>query len=260
MGKCTFAYGNLTDSSTLSGGSWSPALSNLQSRELAAYAESATNLATIDIDHGTAKAAQVFGLFAHNNVDTSSTITVTRGATSGGSDIYAGSALSCWPFTPTDYAGSQFGIIVVAPQSTTARYTRIVVSMTSGTLRVGRLFVGPMVANARNVVGLANDWMQDFSQVDRTEAGADWATARPRLRHAVLEFAALSAAEASTLHEIQRTHGTTGEVVYLPDIDDRAHTQQYGFLGLMRALSKLEYVTRDLSAIAIAIDERGGAP
>ncbi len=261
-----FAYNNLVDAATLSGGSWAVAhpLSELQERELAAYALSSTSSSadtTIIFDHGTAKSAQCFGIFAHNIVDPTATITVTRGTTSGDDDVYAGSAMTCWPFSPlnSDYDGAFFPIIVVTPQATTAQFTQIVIS-TSAVVRIGRIFIGSVFATEIGVTKRTDDWMPDFSTVDRTESGADWVASRPRLRHPVIEYGALTRTEASLLAEIQRTHGVTGEVVYLPETNDRSQTQQFGCLAMMRQLSALEAPFWKHNSVSIGFDERGGAP
>jgi len=261
-----FAYGNLVDSSTLSGGSWDAAhpLTQLQLRELAAYAKSSTASPAdtqFIIDHGSAKAAQCFAIVAHNITDPAATITISRGTTSGGSDVYAGAPVACWPFAPLDddRDGAHFPIVVVTPQPTTARYTTIAIS-TSDRVRIGRPFIGPIFAPAIGVTRRTNDWLPDFSSVERTESGADWVTARPRLRHPGIEYRALSRAEGSLLQEIQRTHGTTAEVFYLGNIFDRADTQQHGCLALLRQLSPLESAFFGHNAVALGFDERGGAP
>jgi len=261
-----FAYGNLTDSSTLSGGSWTAGhpLTELQKRELAAYAESSSASSSdtkIIFDHGSAKAAQCFAVFAHNIEDAAATITVTRGTTSGASDVYSGSAMPCWPFTPlnSDYDGSFFGIIVVTPQPTTARYTQIAIS-TSAVVRIGRPFVGPVFSAGIGVTKRADDWLPDFSNVDRIENGADWVASRARWRHPAIEYGALTRSESSLLQEVQRTHGITGEFVFLSDTVDRSEMQQYGCLAMMRQLSALEYPFWNHNSVAFGFDERGGSP
>mgnify|MGYP006921395317 CR=1 FL=1 len=261
-----FAYGNIIDQATLSGGSWDAAhpLAQLQERELSAYARS-TSADPADtqiiIDHGTAKAAQAFGIIAHDITDPAATITITRGTTIGNDDVYSGPELPCWPFAPLDddRDGAFFGIFAVTPQPTTARYTKIAIA-TSERVRIGRLFIGPIYLPAIGATKRVNDWLPDFSTVDRTESGADWVATRPALRHPGIEYRGLSRAEGSLLQEIQRTHRTTREVLYLGDINNRADTQQHGCLALLRQLSPLEYPFWGRNAMALGFDERGGSP
>ena len=265
MSKTAIGYGNLADLATLSGAGWSSAhpITELQTRDLAEYAETTGTTATITIDHGTAKGARVFALFAHSGVGASATIGVTRGTTSGGSDVYASDAEACWPFTPIDddRDGSRFGLCVIAGAESTARYTQITVTG-DAPMRFGRLFVGRLFVPTWNPnYGATSDgWMSPNSTVDRLQNGADRSWSRRELRNAAFDIAAMQSAQASLLHEIVRTHGTTGEVVYVRSTTDRAAQQQYGFLGLLRTLSALESPFFNHRSAAISIDERGGAP
>ena len=267
MSIIKIGYGNLCDSSILSGGNWTSGhpLSEIQTRELARYAQSSSadpSATQIIMDHVSSKAAQVFGIIAHTEDDAAATITVTRGTTSGASDVYAGSPLACWPFTPIDgvYNGSHFGIWVITPAETVARYTKIAISG-SQVIRIGRLFVGPIADGGCLAYGnYADDWQPANSTVDRTENGADWVTTRIELRSVPLSYSELTPTQASLIHEIMRTHTITGEVALIANTEDRAAQQQYGFLGILRKLSALEYPAYDTRSTALAIDERGGAP
>lgn len=263
-------HSNLVDSSTLSGGNWKTArpLTEIQTRELVRYAESETSSPTdteIIVDHGSAKTARLVGLFATAQIASAATVQVVRGTTAGANNVIEGDVLSCWPFSPLDGVldGGYFGIFVVLPADTSARYTTIRL-INSAAVRIGRLVVAPLFVPGTNPVVLSSDWQPDYSSVDRTENGADQVAQRSRLRHVPLEFQGLTRAEGSLLHEIQRTHGTTGELVYVPDIRPhaaaRARTQQLGCLVIARQLSKLEHPYAQLDALALGLDERGGAP
>lgn len=259
-----FGYGNLTDAATLSGSGWSVThpLTELQSRDLAEYAETTGTTAEIVFDHGSAKAAAVFGLIAHTVTDASATIRVTRGTTSGAADVLDSGALTAWPFAPLDgdRDGSVFGLWVIE-QETTARYTKIAVSG-SAVMRFGRAFVGRIFLPTWSPPqGRTSDgWIESMSTVDRMANGTDRVWQRRQLRTAAWDSEFMSPAEASLLTEIMRTHGTTGEVVYVRDRIDRAAQQQRGFLGLLRKLGALEYPHWRFNSAPIAIDERGGAP
>ncbi len=93
-----------------------------------------------------------------------------------------------------------------------------------------------------------------------TEHGTDWVHKRAPLRRAALVFKALTYAEGSTLKEIIRLHDTSSEIVYIPNVLDRAVTQQDGFLARFRELSKLEHSFWEHRGVALGLDERGGAP
>lgn len=265
MGKVAIGYGNLVDTSTLSASACTSGhpITETQTRELARYAEFSSASPEIIIDLGAAKTWQVVAAFAHSIEGASDTATVSGGTTSGGSEAYAGSALSCCPFTPINaaYDGSHFGVFIVLPAPVTCRYVKLALS-TSAAPRIGRIFAGPLFVPGYNPVygDYVDDWQPANSTIDRTENGADWAATRTELRATSFSYQAMSHGRASLMHEIVRTHSVTGEVVFVPSTDDRERQQQYGFLGTMRKLSALEYPFYDHRATAIGIDERGGAP
>lgn len=257
-------YRNLIDDATVTGTSWAGAspVTNIQTRELADYAQTSGATSTIAIDHGSAVAMQCLAIVAHTLPETA-TVTLDCGTTPGGDEVYAGSAVDVWPFTPIDgnYDGSHFATILALPAVVSARYVTITIAAASGK-RVGRVFLGSIFRPAVNPeYGKADDgWLPDYSVVARSDNGADWVQPKARLRSVQLAYSVLTPAEASVLHEIQRTHGTTGEVLYIPDADDASVTQQYGFLGLLRQLTALDNPFWAHRAGAIAVDERGGAP
>lgn len=268
-----FAHSNLIDTSNLSGGSWSGSYSldrlntaivgRALGMSIARTTDAAEASSIIDMDHGSAKAAQVLFIPAHN-LTSAATIRLERGTTEGGNDVYAGTDLPAWPFTPLDnvYNGRHFGLTIVTPEATTARYTRIRIkdaANPAGYVQVVRPFIGQLFAPEYGPTKLTHDWMS-LSTVDRTEGGADWIYRRAPLRAANLVYSALSTTEASQLHEIIRLHDTTSEVVYIAERNDRAFQQQYGFLALLRELSTLEYPWWTFQGIALGFDQRGGAP
>ena len=265
-------HSNLTDSATLSGGDWASGypLTNLQGavgRALSSVARSESAAASdtiIDIDHGSARTAQLLWIPAHN-LSSSATVVLERGTTPGGTDVYAGDELPAWPFAPLDgvYSGRHFGVGVVMPSANAARYTRVrIINSTNpaGYVQLSRIFIGPAFFPAISPTKLDADWMPSLSTVERTEDGADWVSKRQPLRRANVVFSALSYDEGSTLHEIVRLHETTGEIVYIAHRNDRARMQQYSFLGLLRELSRLDYPFWQHNGIALGFDQRGGAP
>jgi hypothetical protein len=256
-------YDNLGDDATLGGTGWSltKTVANLQDEDLAVYAETTGTTATVDIDLGSAMSPTLFVLSAHTCTDASATLALTGGTSSGGSEVYAGSAISAWPFTPLDYDGSHFPLIVYAPNAGSARYWRLVVSG-SASMRFGRLSVMRVFLPdySPEYGAIADGWMESFSTVDRAGNGAPQVWGRRELRSVAFDYPAMTQAQGSLLHEIQRTHSISGEVFYLSDTQDRARQQQLSFLGFMRKLGALENPFYRRNSSAIAIDERGGAP
>jgi hypothetical protein len=267
MSRLAIAYSGLVDSSTLSTPGVAGAghgVDQLQQWELAKYWQASTtgaNDMTVDMDHGSAKPARALLVVAWGgSADT--TVTMQRGTTLGATNVQSGITVPAWAFTPLDddRDGGHFIIPVVAPAETSARYTRVTFAGSTpvrvGRMFLGRLFVAPYSPNRGD---MAEGWMQPNSTVDRTENGADWPHERTEMRHKEMTLRGLSAAQMSLLREITRTHKLHREVAYLPDIHDRAVTQQFGFLGLLRELSTLQRLGLDLGEYPIAIDERGGA-
>ncbi|MBP6544303.1 MAG: hypothetical protein KA265_17065 [Piscinibacter sp.] len=256
-------YENLGDAATLGGPGWSltQPVTNLQDDDLAVYAETTGTTATIIVDLGSAKSPTLFALSAHTCADPSATLQLTGGTTSGGSEVYPGSAIAAWPFTPLDYDGSHFPLIVYAPNAGSARYWQLVVSG-SASMRFGRLSVMRVFLPdySPEYGSISDGWQDPYSTVDRAGNGADLAWSRRDLRSVALEYPAMTHAQGSAWHEIQRTHGITGEVFYLADTQDRERQQQFSFLGRMRKLGALENPFYRRNSAAVAIDERGGAP
>ena len=269
--KWAIAHSNLVDDASLSGGSWNSTwnLEKLKKRELALYALSASGAAadcTILFDHTTSESARFYGIFGHSCNNTSITIRIRRSdLTPTGSEIYDSGVLPCWAFVPMrgyTGAGAHFGIFVMDTVHTSARYTSIVIDASAyGAIRIGRPFIGPVFEPTYNPsYGRANDgWMEPNSRIVRAESGTDWPTKRREMRSVAYDMSFLSPSEASQFHEIQRLHSIVDEVVHIPNTTDRAIMQQYGFLGVMKKLSALEHPFYNHRAIAVAIDERGGA-
>jgi len=266
MATIGIGYGNLVDSATIAGIGWhsSYPVANVQSRDLAVYAQTTGTTATLIFDFGVTSTMQVFALTAHTATAGTETITVTAGTTSEGTDVHNGAALDCWPFSPLggDRDGGHFSIWVVLPAAISARYAKMVVSG-SATMRFGRAFIGPLFLPTHNPAygKIADDWQESGSTVDRMRGGSVqfWRRGRP-LRSAPFEYSALPPTEASLWSEIVRTHDITSELAWVRHTQDRAVQQQRGFLGTMRRLSGLENPFLAYQSAAIAIDEIGGAP
>jgi hypothetical protein len=267
MGRLGIGHSNLTDNSTLSGGSWNASfpLTRLQQWSLNSYAVATSNSAAhtiIDWDHGSAKTAGLLWIPYHN-LTSAATIEIERGTSSGGTEVYDGGALAAWPFAPLDgdYDGGSFGLCLVWTENS-ARYTRLRIVDTSNPSppQLSRPFLGRLFTSWIDPEKLEDDWMPSLSIVRRTEIGADWRHKRRPLRQQSLVWKGVTEAEGSTLKEIVRLHDTSSEVVYVADTVDRAVQQQDGFLGLFREMSKLEYPFWKHRGMALSIQQRGGAP
>lgn len=270
--KWAIAHSNLIDTASLSGGSWDPTwnLDKLKRRELALFAQSTSitiTECTVLCDHTTSKSARFFGLFGCYANHPSITVRVRRSNSSPtGSELYDSGHVPYWAFTPLNgvYSASHFGFFLMDDEHTSARYTSYEIDASSSgqtSIRIGRPVIAPVFEPQYNpFYGKANDgWMEPNSRIIRAESGTDWPTKRREMRSVAYDMSVLSPAEASEFHEIQRLHSIVDEVVHIPNTTDRAIMQQYGFLGVMRKLSALEHPFFNHRAVAVAIDERGGA-
>lgn len=261
MANPMFGYKNLVDDATLSAnGSFSSSypLSNLQSRRLGDVARS-TTATKIFMDHGAAVAARIMLIVAHLNINNGDTVTLERGTSSGGNQVYAGSPLSAWPFTPLvgTRDGAQYVIPIIMEAQNSARYTTLTVPAGA---QIGRIFFGPAFDPAVGATELGDDWRPTNSSLTRTPNGADWAFQRAEQRGEALVYPGLTEAEGDLLDEIVTYSSIVKEIAYIPDPDNRAKTQRRGFLGTMRALPKVEYSYWEHNGVAIGFEERGGAP
>lgn len=254
-------YNNLIDSATLSSdGYWSSAypLTNVQLRELAQVAIS-TSGTKIYIDHGSAVTARLAWIAAHSQIDVGDNVRLQRGTTSGGSDVYDSGSVPAWPFTPQvgTRDGAYYGIPLVMAAENSARYSTLTVPAGA---QIGRIFLGPAFDSEVGPTELDDDWRPPNSISTRSDNGADWVHERAEQRSEGLVYGCLTLAEGDLLDEIIYTHKIIKEVVYIPDYTDRARCQRRGFLGTLKALPKMSYPFWVHNGIAIAIDERGGAP
>lgn len=258
-----FIYRNRLDDATLSGGAWD-ALSRLQSGHLwkPATADDATEASTrIDFDFGAAISLRALWIPA-SNLTATATVRWTFGSSSGASDLGDSTALSAFPYTPPfGHEPRFFGIPIIMPADVTARYCRLQISDTANPADpwISRPVLGSAFLVEYNPVSIERDW-QNFSGVRRTTHGVDWSTSRSPLRKAGLVYHVMSEAEDSLLSEIVRTHDTTQDVVFLESTHDRSKMQQRGFMALMREMARTEYPYWRYPGVALAFDERGGAP
>lgn len=259
-------YGNLLSSVvSIGGGSWLPTApaANVATWPLAEDARSAdalTSSTIIDIDYGTARTAQALVICRHN-LSAGATLRWTRGTTVGGSEVADSGSLSAWHFAPRSHnAGMLYDVQVVLASPSAARYERIAISDTGNTdgyLSIGRVMVCPLLAPEYAASYGLRDGHLEGSTVGKGRSGATWPDTQSRLRTTSFALPALSLAEADLLHEIEQVEGTTAEVAYLPYGEDSARRQRFGFVGLLRELSGLEYPHWRRRGRAVQIDQRG---
>lgn len=266
MGNMMLGWPNRIDDATLTGGSWNASLplNNLKDRQITKPARSTDATLTntlFNIDLGQSRSIRCFALVNHN-LSATAKWKIKIGTTSGGAELYDSGWLNVWRLTfdsdmlewedpawwegisDTDYIGSPFAAIHIASQFYTARYFRIEIDDTTnaaGYVQAGRVFIGGGFVPSLNVLvdGFADAW-EDLSQVQSSDSGSEWFNNKRRHR-TVRGTIVHTTSEFSTIYEMQRRLGTTGEVLYVQDINDAIMQQRTGFLGRMRQLSPIEF-------------------
>ena len=260
---------------TASGGSWLAALpvTNVTTTELARVARSTNALTTstvINMDLGTARNLRAFALVNHN-LSAAATWKVDLGTSSGGTQVYAGSlatrlsssfeaGLVAAGMEDGEYLRNGTAAIIVLPAMYSARYVTISISDTGnadGYVQIGWVFAGGGFVPTYNAeYGLRDSWI-DLSTKELSESGAQWPTARRRLKQVEFVLDGLETYEGEQLHEMQRVLGTVDEVLYVPDINDAAVTQRFGFLGTLAEMSAVEYPYYRRRRLPLKLTQKG---
>lgn len=263
MGAFLLGYGNRIDDATITGGSWlaGAPVTNVGTWALADTARSSNALTTstkIRINHGAAVTARVLVLVRHN-LSAAATVRWMRGTTAGASDVADSGSVDAWQFTPRSVDGSVYDVQVIQQAQTSAQYDEIEITDTgnaAGYVEIGRLFVGPAFEPAIGQAYGLRDGHVDLSTIGRAHSGAQWATPSLRLRTAAFTLPYLTLAEGGELHDIEQIEGSTGELAYLPHTNTAAMRQRYGFVGLARELSGIEYPYLQAQVKALQLEQR----
>lgn len=121
----------------------------------------------------------------------------------------------------------------------------------------GRVFMGKFslqpAVNAE--AGVEHGWIER-STSSEAEDGALFFNERTRPRETAFAFPQLTRAEGAKLHEMQGSGGIVEETLFLPDPDDEAECQRYGFVGRLRQLDRLRYPMFDSSAIGVQMAKK----
>jgi hypothetical protein len=282
MTKLFLAWPNRVDSAVLSAGNWLAGLprDNLLTRELTQVARSAdaTEASTrIDFDYGSVRAFRAFALVNHN-LTRAATWRITLGSAPGASDIYDSGSLLAWRMSfdgdlleweesgwwegvgDDEYLRAPYAVLHVSSAYYSARYMRVQITDTSnpdGWVQLGRVFCGGGLSPTWNAShsGWSERWTDDQSVIQRADGGGEFYDPRRRSRVTQFSLDWMEPGEAAFAHEMQRRLGTTGEALWVPDADDLAYSQQYGFLGRLRQLSAIEYPYHNTRRLAFEIGE-----
>lgn len=280
MANLFLGWPNRIDAATLSGGSWEATLplANLQMRSLAVMARSTddANASTkLNIDLGASHSLRAVGVFNHN-LSSDAQIRVSLGTSSGGTQVYAGSWVDCFPITfgtgsdewqtynwwqplaDDDYIRNPFPVIVTLPSFYSARYVTIEfddTSNTDGYVEFGRLFVGGGFNPDRNAsMGLIEGYIS-LSNEEDLESGATIVWPKRSRKTARMSFDALSMTEFGAVFEMLRRSGTHAEILYVPSVSDSIWTQRSGFLGRIARMNPVAYSSYRMRATVFELVE-----
>ncbi len=267
MAAIQFGYQNNSDQATLSGGSWETALplANLKQRvqsKVARTTDAAEASTRIDIDMGGVdKIVRLVALFRHN-LSTAATARVTAGTTAGASDVYDSGTIDVWPLfyipqdleweadnwwlgtiSPEEAAGYPLSLIHDAGRNVLARYWRVQISdvgNSDGYVEAGRLWMGPLWSPQVTYGLEAFLIWEPKSTEQKSLGGVLYFDEQPSARVFRLSLPALSSVETyGVMLEIQRSVGNAGEIVVIPDPDDRLRRFKRDLLGRLRQIDPL---------------------
>ena len=243
------------------GGSWQAGfgISSVTTRgydTMARSTDATTPNTQFILDLGATRNIRSVGLFGHN-LTTSATLEVNVGTTSGGAEAYDGSAVSCWPMASLHSSMTAIGveddswytdgwpIIQVLPAYAAGRYVQFKISDTgnpAGFVEVALAFAGGGLIPGHNMDYQAySDGHIDLSGVEYGPDGALLPYARGRVKSQGFVLSWMTHTEMAIVREMERQCGMVGDVLYVPDCNDSAFSQRYGFLGTLSEMTKAEY-------------------
>lgn len=164
-----------------------------------------------------------------------------------------------WAGTAGDeYLRSPYAVTAIADDTYSARYITVEINDTAnadGYVQIGRLFVGGALQPTYNPQYGLQDGLKDLSTVDAAESGAMWGNEKRRIRYTSFVLAYATHEDAAYLHEMQRSLGTIGEVLYIPYPADLGESQRWGYIGRMSELSPIDYPYSRVRSVPLKLEE-----
>lgn len=263
------AWPNLTDTGTLSGGAWQPALplSALQDRVIAHPARSIDTAAASTqfvLDLGRQRAARLIALAGHSCSSTARW-RVTAAADAAFTELaYAGDWLPVWPevyawdepewedepwwdLRPSEDERGAFTALAwtLLPSAVVAGAWRVEIDDAvnpAGYVDVGRLVIAPAWQPAGNAgYGLSFGY-ETGTRVEASLGGTEYFDRRRPTRSTRFQLDWLDADERLRVLDLQREVGIDGEVFYCEDPDASGRTAlRTAWFARLRTLTALEY-------------------
>jgi len=284
MANLLFGWPLVSDTATLSGGSWLAGLplTNLQTDALASVARSTTDStadATINVDYGAAQAISVVALVRHN-IQSAGTWRVRGSAASDMSaPVYDSGTVAVWPeqwatgVLPAGHPNAATRLLtnaqiaaldpprdaVLVFTEATARYWRIEITDTGNTdtyIEIGRLVMAPRFQPTFNFAPGSEFGFVDGTTVGRSLSQVRFYDTRPKARMWSLSFTNLPDSETVTvLRDMIEELGQAGQLYVAGEPDDTTQRQRKSFLANIRQLSAVAYAAAGYSSIPLVLDE-----
>lgn len=269
---------------TLSGGSWAAGfpLANLQNPEMTLLARSADDAAAstlVNIDLGTDRGIRVWSLLRHNLSLTATVRLRAWGEAGHTTTLHDTGTLPAWlTFYPPealpwghpdlwnglinveDRDGYQFDLIRVFAEQVVARYWTLEITDTAnpdGYVELGRLILAPGFVPPENMSYGATVGWESNANTTRMLSGKRWVNETAKWRTATCTLEGQTPEQAaSTLLEMQRRLGKSGELLFIYDEADLYQAMwQRSFLCNMEELNPIEHAGFNRNTAAFKLTE-----
>lgn len=248
---------------TPTGGDWEPTLplANLNSTRITKVARSVdAELASTQWVEQVPAAAQ--GIFLRwTNLSSDAQLRLSVGTTSGASDLYAGTWVDYWRYTPASgiTARQVDGMIITPTEMPADAWWKLEIDDTTnpdGYVEIGLRHIAPLWQPTYSAAYGLQDGVEDLSEDDAADGGDECFVDRENRRVVQFVLEVLTPSEGAALHDMQRTLGKNGHLYYLPNAADLAYSQRFGFLARQRELSPLEYPQPRTRRLPLRLTER----
>lgn len=238
MANVILATPVISDAATLSGSLsvGDMALQNLKAMNLYQKYRTKDLSAVINVDLLTAQPVDFVSVIAHN-ATSSGTVTVSAGSTIAASD-YSSGPLS---LITGDNVGFDRNVFAVKFATQTYRYWKLAfsdISNPDGYLEMGRLYLSNCFQPNKNAIYGMEEGYTDDSRTAWTVSGGISSVPRMPRKTArwTLDFAT-SLEMYSQARDIDKTRGTSKDILFIPDIEDTNYFQERAIYGKMNGLA-----------------------
>ncbi len=282
MAAILFGWPLVSDTATLSGGSWTLPLTNLQTTALGTVARSTndSNSSTIiNVDYGAAQAISVVALVRHNLRSAAQWRIRGSAASDMSGAVYDSGTVNVWGVQwptntlPSGHPNASTRLLTDAQinalnpkrdavkvfSEATARYWRIEIFDDTNAdtyVEIGRLVMAPRFQPSANIAPGAEFGFLDSTNVGRALSGVRYYDTRPTGRTLSLSLQNLPTTEATAVaRDMLEALGQSGQVYIVTDPSDTELLQRRSFLANPRQLSAVQYQAAGFDTIPMTFDE-----